>query len=247
QEFNRNKLGVGNRGINSAAALEQSNELLADDRLEELRRINGAVDGPSVTYRLPNAFTLPSRNDSQLVEVSRLELAGDFYYKTVPVLSPHVYLLAGEATVYLGSDFVGGMPISLVAIGESFTAGFGVDPQLQVERTLVSRNRAIQGGNQVQTYDYRIRVSSYKSNPVRLQVWDRMPVAEGNTVGVSLVSSNPSLSTDATYLRNDRPKNLLRWDLVVEPGTNGEKAAGIEYSFKLEYDRSTAISSFEAK
>jgi uncharacterized protein (TIGR02231 family) len=259
QEFNRNKLAVGNAGINSAAALEQSNELLSGERLEDVAQLRGALDGPSVTYRLRNAFTLPSRSDSQLVEVARLEVAGDFYYKTVPVLSPHVYrladlknssemvLLAGEATVYMGSDFVGRMTIPLVAIGESFTAGFGVDPQLQVERTLISRNRNIQGGNQVQVYDYRIRVSSYKAGPVRLQVWDRMPVAEGNAVGVSLISSNPSLSTDATYLRTDRPKNLLRWDLVVEPGAHGEKAAAIEYSFKLEYDRSTAISSFEAK
>ena len=40
-------------------------------------------------------------------------------------------LLPGEATMYVGSDFVGRMNLPLVAIGEKYTVGFGVDPQLQ--------------------------------------------------------------------------------------------------------------------
>ena len=51
----------------------------------------------------------------------------DYYYKAVPVLTPHVYrladlvnkseyvLLPGEATMYVGSDFVGRMNLPLVA------------------------------------------------------------------------------------------------------------------------------------
>ena len=91
-----------------------------------------------MTYRLKNSLTIPSRNDQQLIEVARLDLQPEYFYKAVPVLTPHVYLLAtltnasehvllpGEATMYLGSDFVGRMNLPLVAIGEQFTAGFGV-------------------------------------------------------------------------------------------------------------------------
>ena len=56
----------------------------------------------------------------------------------------------------------------------------------------------------------------------------------------------PSLSDDVTYLRKDRPQNLLRWDLVIAPNTNGEKAMTIEYQFKLEYDKNVAIGNFKA-
>lgn len=257
RELNRRNLDVGAFGLNEAAALEQTNELLA--REEDLREArSAAMEGPSVTYRLKTRFSLPSRGDSQLVEIAKLELPGDFYYKAVPVLSPHVYrlatlvnrseqvLLPGEATMYLGSDFVGRMSLPLVVVGESFTAGFGVDPQLQVERALVSRSQAIQGGNQVHTYDYRIRVSSFKPAAVRLQLWDRLPLSEGNSVGISLLKVDPALSNDATYLRVERPKNLLRWDLVIEPNTNGEKAANVTYSFRLEYDKSVSIGNFKA-
>src|SRR5207253_5161625 len=101
------------------------------------------------------------RNDEQVVEVARFDLTPDYFYKAVPVLTQHVYrlanltnksqhvLLPGEATMYLGTDFVGRTNLPLVAIGEQFTAGFGVDPQLQVQRQLVDKTRSTQGDNQV--------------------------------------------------------------------------------------------------
>ena len=183
----------------------------------------------------------------------------DYYYKAVPVLTNHVYrladlvnkseyvLLPGEATMYVGTDFVGRMNLPLVAIGERFTAGFGVDPQLQVSRQLVKKSRTLQGGNQVHTYEYRITVSSYKSEPARVRVWDRLPKAEAEAVAVSLVEPSPKLSDDPAYLRSERPENLLRWDLTVEPGMTGEKAAAVGYQFRLEYARDVAITNFKAK
>lgn len=257
-ELNGNRIDLGWQSNNTAAALEQTAELLALDDDDRGKAAHEAQEGPSVTYHLKANLTVPSRNDQQLIEVARIELAPDYFYKTVPILSPHVYrlanltntsdhvLLAGEATMYQGGDFVGRMNLPLVAIGESFTAGFGVDPQLQVERQLVNKSRTLQGGNQVHVYDYRIRMSSFKSAPVTVQVWDRLPRAEAESVGVSLTKGEAELSKDAAYLRAERPQNLLRWDVQVAPGMNGEKAAAVNYQFKLEYDRNLAIGNFKA-
>ncbi len=198
--------------LNDAAAFEQNLDLMRtrDEVLKALKdRKQGqpasgpaAADGPSVTYHLPSKLTVPSRNDEQVIEVAKLKLAPKYYYKTVPVLNTHVYrladlvnksshiLLPGEATMYQGTDFVGRMPMPLVAIGEEFTAGFGVDTQLQVQRQMVDQTRTTQGGNQVLKYDYRILVSSFKSEPVKLQVWDRLPKGENESVGVTLVKSS---------------------------------------------------------
>lgn len=242
--------------LNSAAASQQWAELLAREEPSADPNESNPREGPSVAYHLPSHLTVPSRNDSQLVEVARIEIAPTYFYKAVPVLSPHVFrqcklvnksnyvLLPGEATMYVGSDFVGRMTLPLVAIGEEFIAGFGVDPQIQVTRELVGKNRSIQGGNQVQTYDYRIRVTSYKDAPVKLQVWDRLPKAENEAVAVELTHANPELSTDADYLRTDRPKNLLRWDLNVPPTANNTQAPTITYQFRLQYDRNVSIGNF---
>jgi uncharacterized protein (TIGR02231 family) len=210
-----------------------------------------------VTYHLAARLTIPSRNDEQVIEVAKLDLAPDYFYKAVPILTPHVYrladltntsqyvLLPGEATMYLGSDFVGRASLPLVAVGEKFTAGFGVDPQLQVQRQLVDKTRAMQGDNQVLRYEYRILVSSYKAEPVKLQVWDRLPHADTDVVGVTLVKASPDISVDPLYLREERPSNLLRWDLKVEPAMTGEKALAVNYQFKLELGRQMQISNFK--
>ncbi|HXE51936.1 MAG TPA: mucoidy inhibitor MuiA family protein [Tepidisphaeraceae bacterium] len=242
--------------LNSAAASEQYAELLA--REEPNGPDAGSLrEGPSVAYHLPNRLTIPSRNDPQLVEVARLDLEPTNFYKAVPVLSPHVYrqalltnkskyvLLPGEATMYVGTDFVGRMSVPLVAIGEQFTVGFGIDPQIQVDRQLVSRSHSIQGGNQVQVYDYRIRITSYKTSEVQLQVWDRLPKSDTDAVAVELMQATPDVSKDADYVRQDRPRNLLRWDLTVKPSSNRAPAATISYEFKLQYDRNVSIGTLQ--
>jgi hypothetical protein len=257
---------IGNKGdwkeaerlLNEAAAADQTLDLMKSREelvLPTSKRLAGkSHDGPSVTYHLPHKLSIPSRYDEQVVEVAKLSLAPKYYYKSVPVLNANVYrladlmnqselvLLPGEATMYQGSDFVGRMAMPLVAIGEEFTAGFGVDPQLQIARIMMDKSRSTSGGNQVLKYDYRILVNSYKTEKIQLQVWDRLPLAqEAETTSISLVKAAPELSTDKLYLREQRPKNLLRWDLEVEPAMNGEKALAINYEFRLELDKQMVI------
>ncbi|HXG08402.1 MAG TPA: DUF4139 domain-containing protein [Gemmataceae bacterium] len=258
-EINQRKELAGIDVYNFAGAIEQAADLVLEAQPKPINR--GLVrsrdnEGPSVTYHLGGVLSVPSRADEQVIEVARLELAPDYYYKAVPVLTRHVYrlanltntskyvLLPGEATMYQGSDFVGRMDLPLVAIGEAFTVGFGVDPQLQVQRQLTDKARTMQGGNQVLRYEYRLLVSSYKPEKVKLQVWDRLPHAESEMVGVTLVKATPELSTDPLYQREERPNNLLRWDVEVDPSMAGEKALAIRYEFKMELDRNMTIGNF---
>jgi hypothetical protein len=176
----------------------------------------------------------------------------------VPLLTTHVYRLAdvvnksnyvflpGDAIMYMGNDFVGQVNLPLVAIGEQFTVGFGVDPQLQVKRALVDRAQTTQGGNQMLRFTYRTLVSSFKNEEIKLQVWDRLPLAESDAVNISVVKTTPELSKDPAYLRGPRTQNLLRWDVTVKPNSTGEKAMPIEYEFKMELDRQMTISNFQS-
>ncbi len=251
------------KDANDAAALEQYRDLLAGK--EELDRMVGATDdpldgGPSVTYHLKSKLTMPTRAEEQVIEIVKLDLAPKFYYKAVPVLTSHVYriadlvntteyvLLPGEATMYLSTDFVGRMTLPLVAIGRPFSVGFGVDPQLQVQRKLIDKKRITQGGNQVLTFNYRVLLSSYKTTPVDVQLWERTPHAEAqNSIVVTLQTPKTPLSEDPLYVRDEKPKNLLRWDLKLDPKQNGEKALAIDYDFKLELDRNVSIGAFLAR
>jgi len=258
--YAQNKNEDAAKQTNDAAAIEQYCDLFISR--DELIRADRplANDGPSVTYALKNKITIPSRNDEQVIEITRLDLNPKFYYKAVPVLTPNVYrladltntsevvLLPGEATMYLGGDFVGSTKLPMVAVGKPFMVGFGVDPQLQVSRILVDKTRTTQGGNQVLTFKYRIIVSSYKTVTVPVQVWDRMPHAEAtSTIAVNLLNPKPALSTDPLYLRDEHTKGLLRWDINIEPKQNGEKALSIDYEFRMELDKNVNIGAFQAK
>ena len=260
QELNQRKGRAGNEIWNYAGALDQARDLVLnpEGRVSGKGKPRSAQnEGPSVTYHLNARLTVPSRNDEQVLEVAKIDMAPEYFYKAVPVLTPHVYrqanltnkskyvLLPGEATMYNGTDFVGRMNMPLVAIGEQFTAGFGAEPQLQVHRQMIDKARTMQGGNQVLKYEYRILVNSYKTDRVKLQVWDRLPLAENETMGVSLVKASPDISKEPMYLREDRPHNLLRWDVEVDPTMNGEKAQTIQYEFKLELDKQMTIGSFQ--
>lgn len=262
--FNTFQTETGGKLANDAAALDQYRELLLTK--EELQAGEqwtnvSAGDGPSVAYPLKSKVSLPSRNDGQVLEIARQDLAARFYYKAVPVLSPHVYriadltnttemiFLAGDATMYIGTDFVGQTRMPVVAVGKPFTIGFGVDPQLQVTRKLIDKTRTTQGGNQVLKFDYRILLSSYKTTPVDVQVWDRMPHAEAaQAIAVSMTpDKNTPLSTDPLFVRDEKPKGLLRWDVKVDPKQNGEKALTLDYQFKLELDKNVNIAAFQSK
>jgi hypothetical protein len=262
KEVNRRNEVLGAAVANYAAALEQARDLvvLTDGK----QRGEGAArarrnEGPSVTYHLSSRLSVPSRPDDQVLEVCKMEMQPSYYYKAVPVLSPHVYrlatlvnksksvLLPGEATMYNGTDFVGRMQVPLVAVGEELTVGFGTEPQLQVQRQMLEKSKTMQGGNQILKFEYRILVSSYKTEQVKVQVWDRLPHAENEQMGVSLVKTAPDLCTDPVYLREERPNNLLRWDLEVGPDMRGERAKKIQYEFKLELDKQATIGSFQSR
>jgi hypothetical protein len=244
---------------NYAAVLEQACDLAMTTPKDKGTSRLPRNEGPSVTYHLAARFSVPSRMDDQVIEVARIELQPDYFYKAVPVLTPHVYrqanllnkskyvLLPGEATMYHGSDFVGRMALPLVAIGEQFTVGFGAEPQLQVQRQLLDRTRTMQAGNQVLKYDYRILISSYKDEKVKVQVWDRLPRGENESLNVTLIKSSPELCKDGVYEREERANNLLRWDVEIEPEMRGEKALKISYEFKLELDKQATLGSFLTK
>jgi hypothetical protein len=263
EEANMRNSMLANDILNYAGNLEQARDLTLDSH-EVVKPLTRGTrgpknEGPSVTYHLKSRLSVPSRNDEQVIEVTRIELAPEWYYKAVPVLTPHVYrqanltnksefvLLPGEATMYNDKDFVGRMNMPLVAIGETFTGGFGAEPQIQILRQMTDKKRSMQGGNQILNYEYRILINSYKSERVKLQVWDRLPQAENETLNVTLGKTTPELSKDALYVREERSQNLLRWDVELDSDMNGEKAVLMSYEFKMELAKDMIIGTFQSK
>src|ERR1051325_2212035 len=94
KDFNERKPTTGIGLFNTAAALDQSWELLNPDAAVKRGCALAILEGPSVAYHIATPLAVPSRNDEQVLEIARIELAPDFFYKAVPLLTTHVYRLA---------------------------------------------------------------------------------------------------------------------------------------------------------
>jgi len=240
--------------LNAAAGEYQRLELAAGKALLASNVGLGDAEGPSLSYRIAHPVSLASRRDQQMVRVMRTQLPSAFYHVATPVLGSYVYreaevknqgnddLLAGPMTVYLDGRFVGRCEMPTVARGQTFVVGFGADPQLRARRELVERNEVVQGGNRELSFKYRLVLENFKSTDVPLRLFDRAPYSDRPAeVRIKLGEMKDPLSTDPLYVRTERPKNILRWDIDVPAGATGEKARLVEYGFTIEFDRNLTL------
>lgn len=247
-------------GLNSYAVqlqLMDLNNSLSTLRLEDQTVKQG--EGVSVSYKLANNTSLPSRSDRQLIQIASLPLKGDFYRLATPVLTSFVYeeakltntsdqvFLAGPAATFLGGQFVGRGEMPTVAVGESFTVGLGIDSSLRTERKLLKKEERIQGGNRVVDFVYELTLENFGDKPVKVRLLDRMPTVGENDIKVTLIKSDEELSKDESYQMNERKDGILRWDVEVPAQAIGPKQKVLRYTMQIEYDKQLSIEGMPAK
>jgi len=206
-------------------------------------------EGLSATYGLSGRVSVPSRSDVQMVGIADLELPADYYFVARPVLSGFVYrealvtnnsttpLLEGPASVYLDGEFVGKTELPMVAVGQKFSVGLGIDSQLRTSRELVERKEERFGANKRITARYRLSLENFKGEPAKVRLCDRIPhPLEGAELRVTLGEMSHGLSDDPLYQQRERPKGILRWDVEVPAGVSGSEAFSVDYSYIVEFD-----------
>ncbi|KPJ65782.1 MAG: hypothetical protein AMJ43_09960 [Coxiella sp. DG_40] len=263
KDMQQRRREVGRKGkmaqseLNALASYNQLMELQADKKqvqlIQKAAERFARTEGVGVTYSLPGELTMPSRSDQQLLNISTFRAKADFIMIATPLMTDYVYLqgditndsdvilLAGPANMYCDGEFVGKTQIELVTIGEKFTAGFGVDTQVQISREFKDKKVDTLWGNRVEKYDYRIAIENYRNNTVKLRMFERIPYTEDEELEIYDFQTNTALSKDADYLRTERDKGILRWDLDLAPNTTDKKAKVITYSYTMKYDNDMQI------
>jgi len=238
----------------AAGRLQMVDFLAGKDVLEAGQMLVAAAeDVLSVDYPLDAPISIPSRSDQQMIQIGTLKLAGDFYYRAAPVLSPYVYqqvdvvnssdmaLLPGPVSAYLNGQFMGAGRLPMVARGQKFRIGLGVDSQLRAARELADKTDRVIGGNREMTFTYRLLVHNYKDRAVKVRLLDRMPEAQDATLRVTLVEASQEVSDEPVYQRTLRKRNVLRWEVDVPAGSSGPDAKKLTYTYKIEFDRNQML------
>lgn len=237
-----------NYSVNQLSCVELVNSAAVAKNMQS--QMGDGGEQPSLSYTLDSTVSLTSRNSQQMVRIMQTDLESDFYHVASPILTSYVYreaelnndsqedLLAGPITVYLDGRFVGRGEIPTVARGQTFVVGFGADSQLRARRELVDRKTSINGGNREIQLEYRLVIENYKDAPVDVRVSDRLPSSDQErNIKITMGDPELALSEDKVYLREERPKGLLRWDTEVPARSVGEDIHEISYNFSMEFDR----------
>lgn len=241
------------KSLNDVATEMQVLDLIAATKSGIVREpAPAAQEGLSVTYQVSARTSLPSRADRQYIQIASLPMKGEFYKVATPVLTSYVYdeaslanesrlvLLAGPVTTYVGGEFVGQSALPTVAAGERFTIGFGIDASLRASRELIDKKESTQGGNRIVEFTYRLAVENFGDQPKAIRVLDRIPVARGNELKVTLVNASDG-NPGVTQSDAERKEGIVRAALSCKPASGGDAAAGVQYQFRLEYDKQMSI------
>ena len=247
---------VLNWDTNVSANAAQVLEMMLDRKaLKEGREEReGETRGLSVTYRLPGRIGIASRSDKQMVTIAKAELASDFYYVATPVLTEFVYreaealndsdlaILEGPATVYLDGGFVGKSTVPMVARGQRFRIGLGLEAELRAMREVIDRSEQTMGANREIGIRCRVTLENTGKEAAVVRVYERLPYASGEgDIRVSLGEMTEALSEDRLYLERERSKGILRWDVELAGGAAGAEARKVEYGYKMELDRTMEV------
>lgn len=252
------------QSLNALACDLQMLDLLSNERIarQAVKRVGSESEGLSVTYQIAGATSLPSRNDRQQVQIMAAPLKAEMWKVAVPVLTSYVYdegrvqntsgmvLLAGPVTAYSAGSFVGNGDLGTIAAGESFTVGFGIDSALRASRELVEKTDNVQGGNRVVDLTYRLRIENFGDKPALVKVTDRLPKLSGGSkeseIRLTLTSASPSPAVNGEE-GSGKKDGLLTWVEQVPGRAIAEKGLGLEYKFRLEYDKQMSITGLAAK
>lgn len=213
--------------------------------------IDAAVNsaGTAVTYRLPQRVSIPSDVSS----ATRLRIA-EFAAPTTrvlvtrPVADPGVYLradaannseyvlLAGEAALFTGGEYLGSTQLKEVPAGGNFEVWFGIDPSISVVREVLGRDTertGLLGGGRQTTTNYRIDLVNLAGKKVSVEVWDRRPVSRNEDIDIRVVDVSPALAGDQDYLETAAIRGFLKWDIELAPAGTEAASASIKWQTRV--------------
>ena len=205
-------------------------------------RVSGAsitATGTAMLFRISDRQSISSGVNNHRARIARMSLDMSLKYRSVPKLSPFVYLsaeivnqsdyhwLPGKGLVYVDGGFVGHSRIESVASGQKLNLGLGIDRELRIERKLVKKEGALEGmfgkRNRMR-YVFDIEIENFKKDSVTLEVVDQLPLPYQKDIHVTENKIDPPP-------KERDEKNRLTWDISLAP----KEKKIIRMDYQVEY------------
>jgi uncharacterized protein (TIGR02231 family) len=197
-------------------------------------------NGLSVTYQVAAPVTIPSDGQAHRTNLTQIDLNGKLSYVTTPKLEPAAFLkehltntspnplLAGKVNLFRDGDLIGSLSLPQVPTGAEFDLYCGRDDAVKVEyKELVNRDSdvGILSHRKQNLRKYQITIQNYRRNPVKLTLYDQIPVSQDNDINVT--AGQYSIKPTSV----DKESGKITWDLDL----NSNEKKAIEFDYTVEW------------
>jgi uncharacterized protein (TIGR02231 family) len=206
----------------------------------------------SATFTAPRRESVDGAGRARKVMLSRIPLEAELMRVSAPRQDPQAYLtakasnatgaplLAGEASVFVGDEFVGRAQLPLTPPGGELQLAFGADDRVKIERRMVERKHETAGiVSKDDVYRYRTltKVKNLYATPVKVRVLDLVPVSRDEIIEVKLLEGTtaPTGPGDAA-----RP-GVRTHEVELKPG----EERSIDLRYEVRFPRGQAIAGLE--
>jgi len=185
-------------------------------------------------YDLPQKITVKSGDDETLLPVFTKDLKGDYFGYAVPKKEPVVFLvcratsdqtfLKGALNVYFGGRFVGSGIIEEKKPGEELLLNLGAERNIRIksekihDRVKETYFKMVDRNTVPREISYRTVIENLKDKPVRIWLFDSIPVSKTDRIQVKISGIEPEPSEKDYQMR----EGVLFWDLKVGPQRSQE-------------------------
>lgn len=194
-------------------------------------------------FEIESKFSCPSDAKPYLVNVKDMNLDASFSHVTVPKLDKAAFLLAhianwqelelipGPTHVYFGGRYVGMSQIDTRDVSDTLSLSFGRDDKVVVMRKLKQEmsTKRIMGNTKRESYLYEIAVRNNRNVPIRIKIYDQVPISQSNDITVTVDQLSNGLKDDLT--------GEVLWELTI-PSAGVE---GREIGYTVRYPKDAQI------
>ncbi|MCC5929307.1 MAG: mucoidy inhibitor MuiA family protein [Cyclobacteriaceae bacterium] len=193
----------------------------------------------TVEIEVQTPYSIKSNGDKLLVDLKKLNIDAIYEYYAIPKLDKNAFLVArvihwdkynlleGEANLYFEDAYVGRSILDAKALQDTLDISLGRDKNIVIGREKneqFSKSRSI-GSNVVETRGFKIMVRNTKSIPIKLTLYDQIPVSVVSDITVNAVEVGNG--------QFDSKRGRLSWELNVVP----QQQRDINFQYEVRYPK----------
>ncbi len=224
--------GVAGRSSGDQAFLRKSTtkeaEVITTSTIENQTTVHFEVETP---------YSIKSNGEMLSVNLNAFEMETIYEYYAVPKLDKDAFLIArivdwdqfnlleGEANLYFEDAYVGRSILNARSLTDTLNISLGRDKNIVIGRTKIeefSKKRTV-GSNKVESRGFEIIARNKKSQPIKLTLFDQIPVSAISDISVS--------ATDLTNGKLQEKTGEVIWEIELNPQEQVDLKLGYEVKY----------------